>query len=76
MRQFYHTDPRRIRSGVNEDEIIQLIERLDDALAVFQRHGAGLLTAKQVGVKSMLMALRAQMVNERRRVHEGLPHDK
>ena len=53
---------------MSNDEIIKVIQRIDEALVVFNSHEGEMMTAKQLSVKSMLMALRAQMLNEQRQI--------
>lgn len=55
---------------MSDDEITKVLANIDEALAVFNAHDGRQLTGKQISVKSMLMALRAQMMNEIRRVRQ------
>jgi len=56
---------------MSDEEIIKVLGLLDESLSIFNRHEVGSLTAKQVSVKSMLTALRAQMMHKLRRVREA-----
>jgi hypothetical protein len=55
---------------MSDDEITKVLANIDEALSVFNAHEGHQLTGKQISVKSMLMALRAQMMNEIRRARQ------
>lgn len=55
---------------MSDEQITEVIKYIDEALRVFQNLEGVHLTGKQLSVKSMLMALRSQMVMEQRRVRE------
>jgi len=62
--------PQPYPSSMSDEEVTKVIQLIDEALSVFQKQEGNQITVKDISVKSMLMALRAQMMNEQRRVRE------
>ena len=48
---------------MTESELDRILKSIDDAIAVYQAH-RGTLKAAEISVKSMLLALRAQLADQ------------
>ena len=51
---------------MNDKELSEILAALDTALATYQRH-AGKLTAIEISINSMLIALRIQVTDQQQR---------